>query len=147
MAEHLWTVLCQKAVIDQTSNAVSLVEVVEELAISPLAEDKSVSIPVSFDLVTLTIRSEPEKPESLAGRMALETPKGAKLAGGQFEIDLTKTLRHRSKMHMTTLPLVGAGTYYLIIEYNDEKKGGWRVVSRLPLEINPISKEDLPSVN
>ncbi len=145
MAEHLWTVLCSKAVIDQDTNNVSLIEIVEELTLSPLAGDKMVTLPVSFELVTLVKRSEPDQPESLMGQVSLLTPKGNKQLSAQFEINLSEKPRLRTRMRMSALPLEGPGVYHFLIEFLDKATDKWSEAYRLPLDVHYEQKEEKAS--
>ena len=145
MAEHLWTVLCSKAVFDKDTNNVSLIEIIEELAVSPLPEQEKITLPISLELVMLTMRSEPDQPESVAGQLSLLTPEGNKLPSGRFEIDLSEKLRHRTRMRMSTLPLEGPGLYHFLIEFLDKETDKWSEVYRLPLNIHHTQNEQQAS--
>src|SRR5256885_618792 len=78
MPQHLWTVPCRFSIVAQQSNNVSLIEVLEEIAIPtvlPQQPDMAL-IPAIFDVVTLWSRDDEEQRETSFGRMSLLSPTG-----------------------------------------------------------------------
>jgi len=139
MATHLLTVLCTKASVDQSSNNLSLFDIVEELSITvadkvPSAKDK-VLIPVTMDVVVVTFRSDPSKPEMARGRLLLLMPDKTKTLGAEFEIKLVDHQRMRNIVHMSALPVNEPGIYYFVVEFSQQGSNEWSEVYRLPVNI------------
>lgn len=135
MARHLWTILCTKASIDSRSNNISLFEIIDQLNVVGSPADERVEIPAQFDLVTQWIRSEPEEPERVPGRVSLRLPDGDQVGGSEFEIDLSEKLRHRNVISIGSLPLHGPGHYEFLIDYRPASGGDWQAAYQLPLQI------------
>ncbi len=135
MAKHIWSILCSKALTDKNTNSVSLMEIVEQIAISPLPPNKQIIVPLTLDLVTLACRSDPATPEKQMARMTLLTPSGDSVEGIRFELDLTGSVRCRATLHMDGLPLEGVGEYTFLLEFLDEESEEWTEIYRLPLEV------------
>jgi hypothetical protein len=60
MIDHVWTILCSRAVIDRDTNNMSLLEVIEQLTLgdaSPPVEGEGLA-PIQLELVTLWTRRE-----------------------------------------------------------------------------------------
>jgi len=141
MAEHAWSVLCTKSVVDKQSNNISLFDVIEQIRVKPpessvYEEGSVVLVPFNFALVSLWIRSDPSKPEKFRARINLKTPV-AEIVGFEEEIDLTKHRRARSISNFQDFPVSGPGQYFykVNIEIIKGKKASWKNVANIPVEI------------
>ena len=156
MPEHVWSVLCYKASIDQRDNLVSLLDIPEKLAatLQPGTEEsieqqleqargqsKEVLIPVHLQLLSWWVRSDPEQPEEGTARLRLLLPvRGRRIPAKEFPIHLTdhRSLRHRVLFEV--LPFRGFGFYWFLIDFKSGK--GWRRVAKIPLEIVPSAEPE-----
>ena len=144
MAEHVWTVLCQKAPIDRDSNDLSLQSILEEVTLlekPPEAEEGRVLIMfLPMTLVSLWTRSNVDKAEEDRCRYKMVGPKGQKLGldrkkGSETPIDLTKHLRLRVRVQLPGLPYLGPGMYYFKVETPRGKTERWTTVATIPLRV------------
>src|SRR5262249_54259531 len=134
---------CYKGVLDQYTNQVSLLDVIENIIAKPLeplpsmidAQAKDVRVPINLHLVTLWIRSSFAVPEECNTRVRLITPTGEDKRSGEqiMKVDLKNHLRSRSFVRIESLPFRGEGFYYFIVERN-EAPDVWRTVAEVPLE-------------
>jgi hypothetical protein len=143
----IWAVLCQSSVIDRDTNNISLFNVLEELtAISAAPQEgtkgstPAKGIPYIFDLVTLWSRSMQEIPEQGYGRVRLFTPEGESPLGSEYEVDLTRYLRLRTRLHISGFPLKGEGIYRFVIDGKSET-GDWTPMFEVPLRVVITSKK------
>jgi len=140
MAKHIWSVLCYKGVLDQYTNQVSLLDVVEGitaklLAPAPTGEGREVQVPLQgLMLVTLWTRSDLAVPEEATTRVRMIVPGGASRRPNVVKVDLTKHVRSRSFMRFESLPFHGNGYYYFVVEVQEEQTDEWHIVAELPLE-------------
>ena len=55
--EHVWSVLCEKSVIDSETNNLSLTNILEEIQISlkekGIIDSSEKTVPINFELVTM----------------------------------------------------------------------------------------------
>lgn len=138
MAEHVWTVLCYKGCIDQYTNQVSLLDVVEAITVTsegPLPEVPQGSFSCKLNLVSLWARSKTDVPEMPRCRVYLVTPDGSKKGMAEFEPDLKEGTRSRIVVRIDTLPYSGSGFYNFIVEQFNEATEKWKRVARIPFEI------------
>ena len=141
MIDHVWTVVCSRAVIDQDSNNVSLQNVVEQLNIS--GEPGHVLIPMSLDIVTLWARAKVEAPARGRARVTFLSPSGAATDSPfEYDIDLSKHRRYRSRGRIQPLHIKGAGRHTFRVELQEEDEVGWHQVASIPLEISFTSAEE-----
>ncbi len=133
MIEHIWTVLCSRAVIDSETNNVSIQDVIEQITINAEpAEDGF--LPIPFELITLYIRKESNTPIKGNDRVTFMTPSGKAEVVSEGTIDLSSAERFRHRVKFPGVPLREAGRYYFIIDIkkdNDE----WEKVATIPLTI------------
>jgi hypothetical protein len=152
MAEHIWSVLCTKHLIDPQANIISLVDVLEMLVISDgeaqLASAKAegkhgIVVEQPMQVVTYWCRSDPGKAETSKGRVAFHDPEGKKLT----EIHLTINLQHdwggyRHTANFGHVPVTGFGMYWFVVEQkrrntSRSKNESWVRETRIPLQIQP----------
>ncbi len=141
MAEHVWSVLCHKGCLDKYTNQVSLLDVIETLAITllePLPEKLPVNFPLQLQLVSFWTRSKTGVPEMARCRLHLAIPDGSKVkTTTELEIDLKQAARSRTFFRMNALPYHGPGLYSFVVEQYNEATKKWKRVARIPLEIQP----------
>ena len=145
----VWAILCENTIIDQRSNNVSLIEVIDELTIpapapEPMTETKGE--PRKFfdaDLVVLWARSKLDLPEKAQMRSKIVAPNGGEARSGESEVDLTENIRLRSIGRIAGLPpFTQAGEYRIKIEAK-ESDSEWQEVFELPLWVSV--QTDTPS--
>ena len=138
--KNIWSVLCQNAIIDKDTNNVSLLNVVEEVHIPTEPPPESIvgtskaSMSPSFELVTLWRRSDPEVPEKGSARVRVVLPGKKVHILATFEVDLTKFLRVRNRLHIYGIPRGGEGIYKFVVERKQGTKG-WSREAEVPLGV------------
>jgi hypothetical protein len=141
MAEHLWSVLCSRVVIDKETNQASLLGTMEGLTVVlaaplPKGEGRPLLVPYSMDLVSLWERSERDKAETATLRVRLTAPDGTVLGGDQeHRIDLSGGTRFRSVVRVESFLLADAGVFHFTVSLQKKR---WVRVARLPLEVEII---------
>lgn len=155
MAKVLWSILCEKAVIDQISKTVSLHSLLEKVEISPdirnIIEEgtKTPAIPIRFDLVTLFSRSNIEQPETAIVRLAVKKPNTKKKAHQEETIDLVSAGKGRLIIGFPAITYTGEGDYIFYIEQKHTDKSDnikWKKMSETSIELaitNPDKKTKL----
>lgn len=151
----IWAILCKNTIIDQRSNNISLIEVIDEISLpAPAPEsvtETSGQPAVGFDasLVILWARSDPDMPEKAQVRNSVVTPKGFQTQSTENEIDLTDALRVRSIGQIARFPLLSQdGEHTLKIEMKAADTD-WQEAFELPLWVNIQTDSPLeqPSAN
>lgn len=140
MAEHIWSVLCNKAIIDRDSGQVTIFEAIENLNL-PRTEDEiakeiegveeEVVIPHTMQLVTLWVRSDLKQPEEQHARVRLLSPFDQELNTWAVPVDLKSFLSLRWRLVFQGVPWRGPGRYWYVIEMKDGED--WMQCSRVPL--------------
>ncbi len=138
--KHIWSVLCNKGIIDKKSNNISLIEIIEEVKF--VTEIKGVSgeninligqMPV--DWVTLWVRSNIEEPEKGSVKDFIVTPSGKTNVNKEYEIDLQNFKRNRAIRRIMLPPINESGIYLFLTQLKDEQRQRWNTVAEIPLDI------------
>lgn len=155
MAEHVWSVLCQKASIDKDTNIVSLLTVVEALTLqdaetkvaeletmrAQMEAGKEILVPTDFILISWIVRTDNVQPETASYRVSIDPPEGKLPQKFEQTADLSSHNGMRMRHGYDHIPFRGLGTYWFVVEL---KKGNrWMKVARIPLTLNasPIEPE------
>ena len=133
--DHVWTVLCSHTIIDQTTNNISLMGVVESIQASgvPPAGARA-AVPFNGEIVTLWSRTDPQKGERRRYRVTCETSSEI-LLDNVADVDLTEYVRTRLRAKIDILPVPEPGTYYFRIYLRTEADDDWLEVAKIPLEV------------
>jgi hypothetical protein len=140
--EHAWSLLCSKAIIDQRTKMMSLIDVVDGLEITgqlpEVNQDSPINAgPIQIQIAGFWYRSDIDKPETGKFRIKLTGPNGraygAQAPTLELEVNLVNSSSSHSIVEVPALPYVGLGTYYFDIEQQNES--GWSRVAHLPLQL------------
>lgn len=134
MIEHVWSVVCSKAVTDRETNSVSLQTVLEQLNVKGEPKPDNL-VPMQFDVMSLWSRSDDNKPCKGRMRMTYVSPSGKVLITTEGKINLLNTERFRSKIHSHGIPIGERGRYKFIVELQQEGEREWNQVARIPFTV------------
>jgi len=154
MAQHVWTVLCDKVLRDNESpNTISLIQVVERLTLrapslrriedlireSQEAGDKGILVTANMRLVSWWVRSDYSKEEMSRFRYAIINPGGKRIDEQFFPLNLLHSVGQRVVCSIIDWPLSSLGLHWIVIEeevpQQEKKEEDWNAVARLPLEV------------
>ena len=131
---HVWTVVCEKVVVDSRTNNASL-DVLEQVLLGPEAfgSDAPVLVPMPMTIASLWHRNELDDPERGTARMTIIDPSGTRIAEAEIAVDLTQHVRSRSFAQTGGMPITGVGVYEFVIE--QQANDDWTEVARVPLQV------------
>jgi hypothetical protein len=148
MAEHLWTVVCSRHLIDPDEHTSSLIDVMESVAVEGLAqkidealklEKKGTFIDVPMVLVSWWFRSD-AKEETLRVRFNFVDPVGASLFNQPAEMKWADNSSFsRLFVKVQKLPTTMLGLYWFVVEQLSSEGEGepeWVPMARVPLGID-----------
>jgi hypothetical protein len=142
MAEHIWSVLCNKISVDRVTNILSIFDVREGASFKIIKpeEGKQVVIPINLTLVSMWIRSDLNKPESIKFKPVVLSPDGKKMddLGVELVADLVNNHKHRTNIQFMDFPISQSGFYRFQLEVKEvkNKKIKWNKVCDIPFEVN-----------
>jgi len=136
MPQHVWSVFCERVLVEMDTQSVSLINVVEEFILEGELPSNRVDLPIQAALVSYWTRSERETPEYGRTRVRVVSPAGESMTiGHAWELDLLEERRAQLVSRIEMLPLQGEGIYQLVIEYRSEQEAAWNEATRIPLEV------------
>lgn len=136
MIEHGWTVVCNRCIVDPSTNNASLMEVFEQANVEGSVQFPVVA-PLQLDIVTAWHRSDPERGERGTGRFRMINPDGTALAATEYAIDLTHFFRSRAIGRLAGLPLAALGRYFFQVEIRVGEHD-WREVAKIPFHVASV---------
>lgn len=145
MIQHHWTILCRLSLINGQSNNISLIEVVEEIAIpqGAVVAGGAGMVPASFDLVTLWGRAVEDHPAVGKVRVRFAAAgSDVALLTHEYAIDLTHNARTRNIINLVGFPATLPGRYYFHVDYRDCEAECWTEVGGLPITVRSFAVED-----
>jgi hypothetical protein len=148
MAEHIWTVLCSRHLIDPEEHASGLMDVMESIAVEGLAQridealklkKKGTFVDVPMVLVSWWFRSD-LKEETLRARFTLTDPTGTSLFNQPAELKWADNATFsRLFVKINQLPATMLGLYWFVVEQLSSEEEGeprWVPMTRVPLGID-----------
>jgi len=134
MIDHIWTVLCLRAVIDVDSQNVSIQNVLEQLNLT-VESGSDLVIGISYEIVSFWVRSEVETPVRGRSRITLVDPGGNTTPVAEMPIDLTAVERARHRIYCQGLRVTAPGRYIFRVELLEDGQREWRSVASVPLRV------------
>jgi hypothetical protein len=147
VAKFDWAILCERAIVENQANIVSLVCIVENVALTEppkelTADGKQLGVPFRMYLVQQWSRSKAGTAEAVPGRILCKDAKGNQFALVDFSADLSNTPRVRIMSQLGGFPYAGPGTYRFTIQAKRGK--GWRVVGETEFNVLLIDSKITP---
>jgi len=141
--KHIWTVLCNKSILDKYSNNITLVNVLETLNIEGSIDDltkvskskKGNIFPYNLSIVSLWAREDEKGDVNFIFKLEIEDPEGEIIAENEREVPLnSQHKRTRTRINMNGIKITSPGDYIFRIskKINDD----YIICAEVPLEIN-----------
>lgn len=139
MIRDLWTVFCALSVTDGETRNVSLINVLERMRVTIVDSGKGDGrwvIPMSSEVVTLWERGELAVATKGMVRVEIYDNHGEALGKGEVDIDLTDSMRCRSRTTFNAFPVTGSGRYLIRTTLFEEGIDEPRVVNEYPFDVS-----------
>jgi hypothetical protein len=151
MAEHIWTVLCERHLVDPANKVISLLDVMESISEDGLEQrleyalslgKKGVLINVPSQLVSWWFRSDP-KEEALQIRFVLQNPAGISVLEQVATITWGEHASVPARIYLSLgqFPVTMFGLHWFIVEQLKTTKSGkarWVAVTKIPLSVEKV---------
>lgn len=148
MASLHWAIVCERAIVEDKANTVSLISVLENVTLpqpptGAIPAGQRPFVPLRFYVVQQWARSKSTIGERVAGRILLIGPTGEQFGASEFVVDLTAAPRARVISQAIGFPLLGSGTYACVVQAQVGTK--WRKVGRVEFGV-AFSDNNAPAV-
>ena len=139
MIKVVWTVLCSQSVIDQTTNNISLFQVLEEVQLDIKKktdkEKQLIQIPFAFQWVTLWENMRDKKSTSSVKDIVVSPTGKTVFESKEYEINLLARKRHRFIRTFAGLPLEESGRYEFRTQLRAKEENVWTDAASVPLQV------------
>ena len=142
MARHWWSTFSSFATIDQETNNVSAVDLIEMLRVPypPKTDkpktDKPLAILMRSVVVSLWGRTDLDVQERSLGRARWMDAADQEIASFSYEIDLRNHERSRIRLNLSEIPIRDSGIYHWQISFaHINAPDEWQVVAQLPVQV------------
>src|SRR6266478_3361765 len=141
MARHLWSLLCEKTVIEAGTQSLSIINVYEDIQAKVVVPDGAIipedpKVPLALTVVSVWERSNlnvEEEKESF--RIRIVDPNGKELGINEQVFSMTGPhFRARAILNIPGMPVSVSGRY--LFEVQGRKGKRWNVETQLPLTVN-----------
>ena len=136
MARHVWSLLCNKILTEQGRDSLSFIGAIEGITIAsePPPEGERFNIPVQMSLVTYSIRSNVDVPESGEARFTLVDPDGNEIPPNSIDIEFDN-VKTRVILEMDVLPFAGPGWYEFKVEFKGSDSDHYEHWASIPFVV------------
>ena len=143
--EHIWSIICSKSIIDQESNNLSLLNVIEQLTVDAKKIESSgrdeknrvYVVPIEMTLVSRFKKVVDPKEKIFLEAQYRQFDPDKRLLGTldtQFEMgNGIKNFRLRNLFN--NLPITKSGTYTFVINLREKGENAFIEVATIPLDI------------
>jgi hypothetical protein len=141
MFKHLWSIVAQRAIVDQQNNTVSLLDVVEELTFTVNGkqvrppEGTAMLMPFHHEIVSQWTKEEGEE-QNFVLQVDFVDPSGKQLgnikSSNSFPPNFKRT---RTIIKVDQIPVTTDGKYYFKISIDDPTESNKKLITQIPIEI------------
>lgn len=146
MAKLKWALVCERALVEAGSRALSIISLMEEIKIHgepPASTQKHRPlIPHRFSVVQHWQRSKDDEPEVTQVRSRISSPDGKVFAVASQRVDLTSSSAARVVTQSLAFPWFGPGDYGIEFQVLTNT-GRWRTVGREKFKVVVVPKQEL----
>lgn len=140
MVKHIWSILCKESVINQETNAISLLNVFEGFQVSvgkDAPNNQELVIPAEYEIVSL-LRKESKVEETISLRVSLFNPENKMIAEPVItQLTIPKDRNnHRHRVKSFGFKITKQGTYKFIVEIKQRDSKEFSMVSELPVDVS-----------
>ncbi|MDA3840308.1 MAG: hypothetical protein PF572_04425 [Patescibacteria group bacterium] len=147
--KHVWSILCQKSMIDQGTNALSLIDTLEEIQVGVEKDKKTDKITLqglSYDLVSYIVRDNEKIAERGEININLIDPRKKVISTFKQNFEMAKGIkRMRVQMKFNGLTISSKGRYVFEVELKGGKDKKFSKVTELPLDVEIKIIENIKS--
>ncbi len=122
--EHIWTLTCLNSSIDQTTNLISMFNVIEELKVDVNLQKKTdvINVPIRFEIITLWKKLSSNQEENDDIQINLVDPTGKNISTFNYKLNIPiDKKRMRYRVIVNGLPITKNGIYIFSVKAKDVK--------------------------
>lgn len=136
--KHLWSIICKKAIIDNETKNISIIDVLEEITFfnsSGLPKEKEkIALSCDFEIISYWLRDSLNE-KIVDFTVDIIDPNNRKIGGTENKMNFPEgeKTRMRTIIKSKALPFTVEGRYWFKIKLNSKK--GSNVMAEIPVEV------------
>jgi len=130
--EHVWSVICQNAAVDNETGNVSLFNILETITILGEASEDG-RLPINYEVFSEWVREDENQPAKGTMRLFFSSPGNEGKQQVELPVDLSEHLFARTRIKLNVLKINGSGRYKFIIKLKMDGSDQWELKATLPL--------------
>jgi len=140
MIKHVWSILCEKSILDQETNNVSITNAIEQLNLSlkgkpdKLSLKKGIYIPFNLEIVTFLCTEDVANVIEGEYKIEIKAPDGKLLQEYETHVQ-SNNKRLRVRNRNIGLKVIESGVYKFNIFLKEKGEEQYRKVAELPVEV------------
>lgn len=144
MIQHVWSVLCERSIVDVDTNNITLSVLEQIKAVHKKVDTKAklVALPFKGQIVSLWQKTNGSTSDVVHYRIRIRDLMGKYIGEGGGETGFGTSDRLRTRTSFDRLPVrpIGKGYYYFVVELKANDK--WKRVAQLPLLVEVEIQQD-----
>ena len=137
--KHVWSILCRRAISDESTQQVSLLEVIDGFIVPDNVGEGLLA--AEADFVTVWERDDERVGERQNARVTVFDPKGEAIGTPLiYEVDLENAPRARNTTRFPGFPIRGLGTHTIQLESEDPADDSWRNIYEYKVSLAPLAR-------
>lgn len=157
MIVYCWSLLCRRSIVDTRTNALSIIDVLDEISIPRpvLPNDAVIQITAQqqsglaqvfthFDLVVVWEKTDADDRVTGESRIILAVPSGGEFEISLGNINLRDGSRARQQYGYFGLLFLEDGRYRFRVEFRYQQDEEWTFVGETPLVVHLLDEQDDP---
>ena len=148
--KHVWSVVAQSSMVEQTTNNVSIHKVLEQLNVNLSVQDqealkknseKAILVPFPFQVISLWQSVNPKKDPIAEVEIELFDSIGLSLQNTKFKLVFEKNkTRMRTIISSPTIRITDTGVYLFKVRIKEDGETSFLEVAEIPLEVRLIKQ-------
>jgi hypothetical protein len=134
MARHVWSVLAQMILVDQFTNAVSFIQIVEGFTVSALPA-------IAPQMMLGTLWSRQGEETTVHSRVRVIAPDGSEALALENRPPSLVEAKARTITHLGGYQLTLPGSYQVLVEQRLADR--WETAATIPFDVTVVSSADL----
>lgn len=137
MISCVWAMLCLRSIVSQSTNNVSLIEVLDDITIQPPPDSEEQPFqPINFDFVMYWKIQNDNQEDDYRFRFRIVAPSGKVLLESEQVVDFTKFPKPIMVYSFSGLPIAGSGSYEFQIQIPNNSETEWKIDRVVSLGVN-----------
>lgn len=147
MIKHVWSVLCRESLLNEESNSISLINILEQLqvVVEPKVNFKKgspIKLPINYEIVSLWVKDGRLKKAEAQIEHVLVNSSGKIIARDDKKIEIPPDLKRlRTRLRIDGISITGGGDYWFRVRIKEKGAKSFKLVAELPLEVEVSIKK------